>query len=879
MTTYQRRGDHRGTGLTRLMLLATAAAAWGAAAAQAQTASYHIPAGALAEAINTLAEQSGAQIVYDGALASGRQVPALDGRFDAADALSRLLAGSGLTYRRTGERSFTLERLPQTGDDGVQLGALRVEASPATGRNAQAAAPQQTGVRAAADRPYRSPGASDYISREQIARVPVTSTGDLFKLAAGVISSGNRNGDSVDINIRGMQGYNRVAMLVDGAPSDSSDYRGYNGSRSRLSVDPAFLAGIAIDKGPSGGPGGAGYSAGAVDARTLTAHDVLRPGRIFGLRVQAGLGDNAASPPPPPDGWKTYSREETPDDWHDRHPGTTDRPGFLTSRRFQGNVVAAWATERFELLAGYAHTANGNYFSGRHGNGYDRVVGQAGYPSHYADAAYAPGYQVYNTSRYADSVLLKAGATVGAHTLKLSYMLYDSRFGEHDSESVMPNASPDYPVMPTEQPPMTIHSDTVTARYTLAPADGAVNLHLDLWSVAKKERFWNDEKAGLFSDDPIPQYFRQHNIGGALYNDWHAAGGWGDLNVRAGLSYAAERGRNDPIECDSTRSEESKDDPFCHARKSFLNPEGTRDIFSVYAQTRYTPVRWLILNGDLRYDTYHIAAVDPRNDRDGRRLNPKAAITIEPVTGVQLFAQQAYGWRPPSLREMTMTFNVTPNPDLRPECVDNREYGINLLRDTLFGRPVSLRAKLSYFDNQTRDYVIRIRPRRGAKTWSNIDAARHRGWDASVKIDAGRVFGDLAYMRYDEIVYCQTPDGCKADVNRFAGLPTDYQANYVPPRDNGSVTIGGRLLRERALTIGARADFNGAIFFETGENGARQTRPQTIWSSFVNWRQSDRLDLNLSGENLTDEYYYDPMIVGRVPSPGRTIKATVTLHL
>lgn len=278
MTTNQRRGDHRGTGLTRLMLLATAAAVWGAAAAQAQTASYHIPAGALAEAINTLAEQSGAQIVYDGARASGRQAPALDGRFDAADALSRLLAGSGLTYRRTGERSFTLERLPQTGADGVQLGALRVEASAATGRNAQAAAPQQAGDRAAADRPYRSPGASDYISREQIARVPVTSTGDLFKLAAGVISSGNRNGDSVDINIRGMQGYNRVAMLVDGAPSDSSDYRGYNGSRSRLSVDPALLAGIAIDKGPSGGPGGAGYSAGAVDARTLTAHDVLRPG-------------------------------------------------------------------------------------------------------------------------------------------------------------------------------------------------------------------------------------------------------------------------------------------------------------------------------------------------------------------------------------------------------------------------------------------------------------------------------------------------------------------------------------------------------------------------------------------------------------------------
>lgn len=96
------------------------------AAAQTMRA-YNIPAGPLADAINSFAEQSSVQILYDAALTRGRSSTGLQGRFDVAGGLSRLLLGSGVTARQTGGNVFTLEAAPQATEGTVQLGPLRVE--------------------------------------------------------------------------------------------------------------------------------------------------------------------------------------------------------------------------------------------------------------------------------------------------------------------------------------------------------------------------------------------------------------------------------------------------------------------------------------------------------------------------------------------------------------------------------------------------------------------------------------------------------------------------------------------------------------------------------------------------------------------------------
>ncbi|WP_182913888.1 TonB-dependent receptor [Sphingobium terrigena] len=107
--------------------LATAVLAIPSPAAAQAARSYNIPAGSLADTINSFAEQSGAQILYDAALTQGRSSAGLQGQYGVAEGLSRLLAGSGVTFRQTGANIFTLEAAPRSAEGAIQLGPVRVE--------------------------------------------------------------------------------------------------------------------------------------------------------------------------------------------------------------------------------------------------------------------------------------------------------------------------------------------------------------------------------------------------------------------------------------------------------------------------------------------------------------------------------------------------------------------------------------------------------------------------------------------------------------------------------------------------------------------------------------------------------------------------------
>lgn len=128
----ERTGSHGLGGVAASALLAATALTAGLcvapAAARAQAAQgYDIPAGPLATALNRFVEASGVALVYNSALTNGLSSPGLKGGFSTAEALSRLLAGSGLTFRQTGANAFTLEPAPQSAGDAVRLGPVRVQ--------------------------------------------------------------------------------------------------------------------------------------------------------------------------------------------------------------------------------------------------------------------------------------------------------------------------------------------------------------------------------------------------------------------------------------------------------------------------------------------------------------------------------------------------------------------------------------------------------------------------------------------------------------------------------------------------------------------------------------------------------------------------------
>lgn len=91
-----------------------------------QTYSFSIPAQPLPKAIAEFSATTGIQVLYTEQTVFDHTAPTLEGNHTAADALQRLLAGSGLTARFTGERSVTLERVAQSGTGPVMLQAIEV---------------------------------------------------------------------------------------------------------------------------------------------------------------------------------------------------------------------------------------------------------------------------------------------------------------------------------------------------------------------------------------------------------------------------------------------------------------------------------------------------------------------------------------------------------------------------------------------------------------------------------------------------------------------------------------------------------------------------------------------------------------------------------
>ncbi|WP_147432346.1 TonB-dependent siderophore receptor [Pararobbsia silviterrae] len=67
-----------------------------ASPAPAQTAAFSIPAQPLGSALNTLAREANLQLLVEPSLVAGKTAPAVNGRMTTAEALDRVLAGSGL---------------------------------------------------------------------------------------------------------------------------------------------------------------------------------------------------------------------------------------------------------------------------------------------------------------------------------------------------------------------------------------------------------------------------------------------------------------------------------------------------------------------------------------------------------------------------------------------------------------------------------------------------------------------------------------------------------------------------------------------------------------------------------------------------------------
>jgi hemoglobin/transferrin/lactoferrin receptor protein len=828
-------------GIPKLLPCALLVLAMASAAAQAgmHSGTFHLAAQTLDKALAAYASTTGIHLRIEAAIPAGTNAKSLHGTLTDAEALRQLLVGSGLGYRFVDAHTVVISAVPQQiAQAGVtQLGTLRVEGEGVQYLWGDASAAGNRALnRTMADHPYTTPGSSNHVSREQIDRASQSAVGEIFRETAGVLAAGSHNASGLDINIRGLQGMDRVNILVDGTQQNSSQYIGYRGSTSSVYVDQDFISGIDITKGPDGGQFGSASMGGVVNMRTLDATDIVPDGKKYGFIVKGSLGSNTNTPVV---GSTTLRRE---------NPG-------INGDAYHYSIAAGALFDPASVMIGIARRKTGNYVSGSQFNGKTTAY-----------STIAKSQEVLNSSQNSTSETIKIKPTLAAsHSLELGYTHYYDSHGELNEYILL------YPTLLTYAQGTLANTQTHTAsiRYILHPENNPwLNLHANLWGSHIRT------KHGLQAQWTGSEYnagFPTTSFGSELFNSSSLpVARFGQLDFKYGLSFSQENANG------TTKLVTSRGTTY-----PLGDPEGKRILGSVYAQAVDHLNSRIALHGGLRYDRYHgngHGYYDSIADQDRGRINGSAGLTVAPVKGTQLFVNYARGWRPPSIREAYWQFTtlLMPNASLKPETTDNIEFGLNLSRTHLFDERDSAHFKFAYFNNRYGNYIVRNRPTGYTYyLWQNLDRAEYRGIELQGDYTLPYLFAQGSYTKYTHINYCAVGAACSG-----SALSTDYYGGtYIPPSYSGSGTIGTHLLDQKltgSLTANYWARRAGISGFTPSYIAPAAWPNSIVLNSSLSYKPTRNLEVGASGENLTDRYYIDPVSVAVQAAPGRTFRLNAT---
>ncbi|MGQ4273728.1 TonB-dependent receptor domain-containing protein [Terrihabitans sp. B22-R8] len=845
------------------------------AKAQAAQTNFNIPSQSLGGALRAFSAQAGVQIAYQTSVAAGTTAPTIYGTLTSQQALTSLLAGTDLTYSFTNAHTVTIINRASTAPTPIDGDAIQLETIVVSDGGGAAL-------------PYETPGAVGYISGEQIEQYRGTSPADILKGVPGLMSGASRSSGGIDPNIQGLQGMGRVAVTVDGANNAMTMYYGYQGVNNRSYIDPDFIGGISVEKGPSTGAGGAGAIGGALAISTITADDIIPEGANQAFRIKGEIGTNTSDTLPV--GTRSMIRDVRNSDylWTTTNTGTPaapvrniDRPAFLEPTGGAGSVVYASRSENFDLVLGAAHRKYGDYHAGTHGDNAPRrsdvCSGATGTTLTYCNrgsipyepglTTYLAGEQVLNTSQDIFSTLAKATIRKDDHTLDLIQTHYDTINGETYAFGSVVTGQ-----VLTQNPLARTVLDTYATRYRWNPDSDLYDLK---WNAAYTHMNVQapDGVGGASLTDAVTGM-----ISADLSNTSRFTTGWGEFAFNYGAALLDE----------STGPGEKSDGSV---------RDGDRTEVSGFINATFKPIDWLQLDGGLRHhhfwvkDNYDSSIIQAINSSEGA-WDYSVGASVTALDWLQPFVNYRNAARMPSLWESVTGGLITIDPDLGPERASSWQIGANLVTDSLLREDDTLKLKLSYFDNTVDDYIYR----RLTTTYpypqlpnyavtqidvTNLDKAKFSGLELSGRYAIGTFSAELAATYYTEFEFCRTSDTCVK-----SSLGGDYSTNNVPPEFSVSLTLNKKFFDDRFLLSG-RATYHGrrAADAEDAVSGANPLIAMIPWDPVLildanaQYKITEDAKLTLSVENLTDEYYVDPLSFVLLPAPGRTIKAGFTTTL
>lgn len=645
---------------------------------------------------------------------------------------------------------------------------------------------------------------------QQIQGRQASTVGDLVYNMPGVWLQDRGDEPSTSINIRGLQDFGRVAVVVDGARQNYQRTGHFaNGS---FFLNPELIGGIDITRGPTANIFGSGAIGGVASFRTKDIQDVLRPGEVWGVDVNSMFGSNTAramgsafggvriNPNVDFFAGATYSTQEN----------YRDGSGVEVSN--SGNKLSSGLAKLTVRPADGHEVKLGTVFQEDLYN-----VGQqarrAGLPNS-AGGALSTGTSVYATD-------VKTYTT----TLGWTYSQPDDKIFDWDAKVYWNR---------TENDQTKISHNSTAASGNCA----GIGLGNNITGCIGDQRGYRIDTVG----------FDVHNTSRFEFGDWRNA-----------LTYGG----------DGFRDDVSTSDP--HGNSNVTTPGGQRTVTGAFVQWKGNYKSLLEVVGALRYDNYQLSSAT--SSSSGDRLSPKITVGFLPTSIVTPYLSYSEGYRAPSITETLISgghvassvgagdtarcadgsrgyFCFLPNAGLQPEVGKNKEIGVNLKKNDLIVGGDSLRGKFNLYQNDVDNYIdynLFTCPAGSGNTglcyqYQNVTGgARIRGFEAEVMYDANLWFV-----------------GVSGSAQEGKRVQTGVGLLNIPSQKI-TTTAGLRLLDNTVILSGMWTNVKANTDLPVGSIAATSYNLVNLYATV---RPTKDLSVQFSVENLLNQYYRPYAIPG-----------------
>ncbi|MHC2278417.1 hemoglobin/transferrin/lactoferrin receptor protein [Bradyrhizobium diazoefficiens] len=647
---------------------------------------------------------------------------------------------------------------------------------------------------------------------------------------------GARRHPATVINIRGLQDFGRVAVVVDGA-RQNYQRTGHNANGSFF-LDPELIGGVDVVRGPTANIYGSGAIGGLVSFRTKDINDVLRPGERWGVDLSGSYGSN--------------------------------------NNRGLGSVFGGVrATPDVDIFGGAVYRTQGNYKDGN-------------------------GTEIGNTGNQVEAGLMKLTVRPAlGHEVKFGAVFQDYQYdigqfnrGPTTTQALIAlNRGSSVYASDAKN-----YSGTVTWNYSL-PSDNLFDWHMSVYGNRTDNDQTKTYHYGTTPSAYCNGGFGNNVSGcvgdkrGYVLNTYGVdANNTTRFNVgdwRNALTWGVDGFQDDVITTDS------------RGNSNITTPSGIRTVSGGFLQLKQNYSTWFEAVSAIRYDRYDLDSGKTSTGGDRFSPKITLGVTPVPgfqpyvsyaegyrapsITETVISGAHATGGGPAFFVCPDGTaglFCFLPNPNLRPEVGKNKEVGINLKYDNIFSANDSFRGKINLFRNDVGDYIDLVAsapvavPPFGSFSqfyqYQNIANARIQGFEAETMYDAGDWFIGVAGH------YIQGKN-----VATNIGLAT------ITPRK--VVTTGGVRLLDRTLILTAQ-------WASYGPNndvpaGYLPATGYELVNLYLTYNATRDIVLSASIDNLLNQYYRPYAIPGSStdgttqndvlwssPGPGRVYKAGMKIH-